>query len=89
MIKIYKLINNIPLPIMIHNTQNFQIFSNRTKKTVRCGLETVALANLPQDYRPQTSLFLFKAKIRNRNAEICECRIFKHCKGNLGFIFKK
>ena len=74
----------------VHKIRNFQILSNDKKKTVRYGFETVSYrspflwANLPQDYKSQTSLHAFKAKRRKWNAEIC--RIYKRYEVNLGFI---
>ena len=101
MIEIYEIIDNItPLIIdslflfreNVHNIRNFQIVSSSTNKTVRYRFETVSYrslflwGNLPQDYKSQTSLIVFKAKLRNWNAGICECRLCKHYEGNLGFI---
>ena len=73
-IEIYKIINNIALPIMnslfLFRENEHQIISNSTKPTVRHGLETVLYwspfiwANLPQICKSQTSLHAFKGRIR-------------------------
>ena len=101
MIQLYKIIHQIAPPIInlffvfrenTNNTHNYQILSNNVRKTVRYGLETILYrspflwANLPQEYKSQKSLSIFKRKIRQWNGEICVCRLCKVYKPNIGFI---
>ena len=78
-VEVFKLINGFAPPVMedfflflenTHNTRNFQVISNESKKTVRYGLETVKYitpllwANLPEKYKTPTSLNSFKTKTK-------------------------
>ena len=77
--EIYKITNHIAPPIMpslfeihenIHNTRHFQVLSNKNKRTVNYGLETVRykdtfhLTNLSPEYKFANSLNIFKRKIK-------------------------
>ena len=83
LIEINKTINSIAPPIIfrenVHNIWNFQIISNSKKKTGRYDIETEShrprfwSANLPQEYKSQTSLHVFKAKQRKWRAEFFPC----------------
>ena len=79
MVEVFKIINGFAPPVMedfflfcenAHNIRNFQIISNESKKSVRCGLETVKYrtpllwANLSEKYKTATSLNSFKTKIK-------------------------
>ena len=79
MVEVFKIINGFAPPVMedfflfcenAHNILNFQIISNESKKSVRCGLETVKYrtpllwANLSEKYKTATSLNSFKTKIK-------------------------
>ena len=76
MTEIYKVINDIALPIMsslfeirenIHNTRYFQVLSN----------ESPLLANLPPQYKPAKFLNIFKRKIKKWKGKNCPCRLCK------------
>ena len=76
MTEIYKIINDIALPIMsslfeirenIHNTRYFQVLSN----------ESPLLANLPPQYKPAKFLNIFKRKIKKWKGKNCPCRLCK------------
>ena len=93
MTEIYKIINHIAPPIMsslfeirvnTHNTRNFQVFSNESRRTVNYGLETICYrapffwgGNLPPEYKLINSLNIFKRKIKNWKGENCPCRYAK------------
>ena len=80
MTEIYKKINHTAPPIMpslfeirriSHNTIHFQFHSNKSRKTVNYGLETICygtpflLTNLPPEHKFADSLNIFKRKIKN------------------------
>ena len=62
----------------MHNIHNYQIPSNNVRKSARYGLKTILYrspflwANLPQEYKLQKSLSLFKRKIRQWNGKNCK-----------------
>ena len=101
MVEAFKIINGFAPPIMedfflfrenTHNIRNFQIIPNESKKTVRCGLETVKYrtpllwANLPEKYKTAASLKSFKTKIKTPKCETCVCRLCQTYHQNLGFL---
>ena len=90
MTEIYKIINHITPPVMsslleicenIHNTINFQAFSNESSAAVNYGLETICYrahflwVNLPPEYKLGNSLNIFKREIRNWKGENCPCTL--------------
>ena len=92
MTEIYKIINDIALPIMsslfemrenIHNTRYFQVLSNESRTAVNYGQETICYratflwANLPPQYKPANFLNIFKRKIKKWKGKNCPCRLCK------------
>ena len=94
MVEVFKIINGFLIKILIinnkkfflfrensHISRNFQIISNESKKTVRCGLETVQYrillvrANLLEKYKTTSSINSFKTKIKTWKCETCICRL--------------
>ena len=101
MIEVFKIINGYAPPIMdnfftfrenTHNLRNFQIISNKNKKTVRYGSETISYktpllwANLPEEYKLANSLSEFKSKIKTWKCDTCVCRLCRPFLQNLSFI---
>ena len=101
MTEIYKTINHIAPPIMsslfeirvnTHNTRYFQVLSNKSRRTVNYGLETICYrapflwANLSPKYKLANSLDIFKRKIKNWKGENCQCRLCKTYVRELGYM---
>ena len=101
MTEIYKVINHIAPPITsslfeirenTHNTRYFQVLSNKSRRTINYGLETICYrkpflwANLPPDYKLTNSLNIFKRKIKNWKRENCPCRLCKTYVRELSYI---
>ena len=92
MTEICKIINHIAPPITsslfeirenIHNTKQFQVLSNESRRTVSYGLETICYRapflreNLPPEKKLANSLNIFKRKTKNWKGENCPCRLRK------------
>ena len=94
MVEVFKIINGFLIKILIinnkkfflfrensHISRNFQIISNESKKTVRCGLEAVKYrillvwTNLLEKYKTKSSINSFKTKIKTWKCETCICRL--------------
>ena len=86
MTEIYKILNHIAPSIMLslfeilkntHNTRYFQVLSNKSRRTINYGLETICYrapflwANLPPEYKLANSLNIFKRKIKTWKGESC------------------
>ena len=82
----FKIINGLSPPIMdkffiscknANNIRNFQIISNKNKKTKRYSQETIKFrtpslwANLPEEYKLANSLNIFKRKMENWKCKTC------------------
>ena len=82
----FKIINGLSPPIMdkffiscknANNIRNFQIISNKNKKTKRYSQETIKFrtpslwANLPEEYKLANSLNIFKRKMKNWKCKTC------------------
>ena len=100
MTEIYKKIHTAP-PIMpslfeilrnSHSTRHFQVLSNKSRRTVNYGLETICyktpflLANLPPEYKFANYLNIFKRKIKNWKGENYLCWLCKTYVRELGYI---
>ena len=98
---IYKKINHTAPPIMqslfeihtnCHNMRHFQVLSNKSRRTVNYGLETICyrtpflLANLPPEYKFANSLNIFKRKLKNWKVENYLCWLCKTYVRELGYI---
>ena len=94
MVEVFKIINGFLIKTLIINNKkfflfrenshifrNFQIISNESKKTVRCGLEAVKYrillvwTNLLEKYKTKSSINSFKTKIKTWKCETCICRL--------------
>ena len=75
-----------------HNIWNFQKISNKSKKSVRYGLETVKYralllwVNLQEKYKTETSLDGFKTKIKSWKCETCVSWLCETYDQNLEFL---
>ena len=75
-----------------HSTRHFQVLSNKSRRTVNCGLETICyktlflLANLPPKYKFANYLNIFKRKINNWKGENYLCWLCKTYVRELGYI---
>ena len=75
-----------------HSTRHFQVLSNKSRRTVNYGLETICyrtpflLANLPPEYKFANSLNIFKRKIKNQKGENYLCWLCKTYVRELGYI---
>ena len=75
-----------------HSTRHFQFLSNKSRRAVNYGLETICyktpflLANLPPEYKFANYLNIFKRKIKNWKRENYLCWLCKKYVRELGYI---
>ena len=101
MIEIYKLKNNLNLPIMdfmferrdnTYNLRNFQEFGTKRKRTVKMGLETLNCRSpqlrsiLPENLRQIDTLVQIKESVKKWVCIDCPCRLCKLYLQNIGFL---
>ena len=100
-VEIYKIKNNLNLPIMdfmferrnnTYNLRNFQEFATKTKGTVKVGLETLNYrfqqlwSILPENLRHNNSLVPFKESVKKWDCTDCPCRLCKLYWPDIGFL---
>ena len=100
-IEIYKLLNNVSVPIMKHifplttnpyNLRNKNPLYSTNIHSVYNGTETISFrgpktwALVPEDIKKSNTLIEFKRRIRSWKPEGCNCRICQTYIANIGFI---
>ena len=101
MVEIYKINNNLNLPILsfmserrnnTFNLRNFQEFVTKRERALKMGLETLKYRSpqlwsiLPEKLRQINSLVQFKESVRKWDCIDCPCRLCKLYLPNIGFL---
>ena len=75
-----------------YNLRNFRELQSSIKNSVNFGLETVSYRSavlwslVTEGMKSETSLEVFKSKIKNWQCDECPCRLCRQFVTNLGFI---
>ena len=101
MVEIYKITNDLNLPIMdfmfgrrnnTYNFRNFQEFVIKRKSTLKMNIETLKYRSqqlwsiLPENVTQMNSLVQFKESVRKWDCIDCPCRLCKLYLPNIAFL---